>query len=272
MHTKQLRRLAIATIVTAGGLTALAAPAHAADTSQVSVVHGIPNTPVDVYVNGKKTLDNFAPATVAGPLTLPAGDYDIALTKPGEPVSGAILEDKDAKVPAGANISLVAHLTADGKPALTAFANDTAKLPAGKARLVVRHTAAAPAVDVRAAGKPVFTSLTNPNEAKADLAAGTVKADVVLAGTSTVVLGPSDVALTEGTSTIVYAIGSAQDKTLNLVAQKITGLHSAPGGVPSGTGGQAGTGVAGWWYAVLAFGALLVAGGAALIRRRVTVR
>jgi LPXTG-motif cell wall-anchored protein len=267
----QFARIIAAAAIAVGGTVALAAPAHAAGTSKVSVVHGIPNTPVDVYVNGKKTLDNFAPATVAGPLDLPAGSYDIALTKPGDPPTSPVFEVKGAKVPADANISLVAHLTGDGKPTITPFANDTAKLPAGKARLTVRHTAAAPAVDVRAGGKPAFPNLTNPNEAKADLDAGTVNADVVLAGTSTVALGPVDVPLAEGASTIVYAIGSANDKTLAAVTQKITGLHSAPAGVPSGTGGLAATGVSAWWYAVVGLG-LLLAGAGIAVRRRVPVR
>ena len=115
--------------------------------------------------------------------------------------------------------------------------NDTSTLKPGKARLTVRHVAAAPAVDVRAGGTPVFKGLTNPNEAKADVAAGTVKADVVLAGTSTVVIGPADLNLKEGTNTIVYAWGSATDKNLKLAVQTIGGLHGNPGGVPSGTGG-----------------------------------
>ena len=34
-------------------------PPRYAATSKVSVVHGIPDTPVDVYVNGKKTLDEL---------------------------------------------------------------------------------------------------------------------------------------------------------------------------------------------------------------------
>src|SRR6185437_16233073 len=166
--------------------------------------------------NGKKTLDNFQPSTVAGPLSLPAGKYDIVIVKPGDPVSSPILKVDQAAVPGDANISLVAHLTADGKPALTPFVNDTKTLAAGKARLVVRHTAAAPAVDVRAGGQPVFKNLTNPNEAKADLPAGTVSADVVLAGTDTVAIGPADLDLKEGTNTIVYAWGSAADKNLKL--------------------------------------------------------
>ena len=81
--------------------------------------------------------------------------------------------------------------------------------------------------------------LTNPQQQVLNLPAGTVRADVVLAGTSTVVIGPADVDLTEGTATIVYAVGSAEQKTLGLVVQTISGLHSSPGGVPAGTGGLA---------------------------------
>ena len=264
MRTTSLRRAAAGgalAVIAATGLTALTAGPAFAATSQVSVVHGIPGQPVDVYVNGDKTLENFQPGDVAGPLSLEEGDYDIALTKPGEAIGQALLTVNDAAVPGNGNISLVAHLTAAGEPALTPFANDTAQLDAGQARLIVRHTAAAPAVDVRAAEKPVFEDLTNPNEAKADLPAGTVSADVVLAGADTVVLGPTDLNLKEGTATIVYAIGSAEGDTLDIVAQTIDGLHSSPGGVPSGTGGLADTGIATPWYAVAALGILFVAFG-----------
>ncbi|MCF0091514.1 DUF4397 domain-containing protein [Micromonospora sp. MH99] len=264
MQLSYFRRVAaggaVAALAFAGVAAFTASPAYAA-TSKVSVVHGIPDTPVDVYVNGKKTLNNFKPGDVAGPLNLAEGEYDIALTKPGEPVGSAILKVDNAEVPGGANISLAAHLDAAGKPKITPFVNDVSKVDAGKARLIVRHTAAAPAVDVRAGGTPVFKGLTNPKEAKADVDAGTVKADVVLAGTDTVAIGPADLNLKEGTATIVYAIGSAEDKNLDVVAQTITGLHSAPGGVPSGDGGQAGTGVQTWWYALAGAGVLMLLGG-----------
>ncbi|MET0417247.1 MAG: DUF4397 domain-containing protein [Actinoplanes sp.] len=223
-----------------GGAAALStSPVYAKANSQVSVVHGIPGQAVDVYVNGEKTIPDFQPGKVAGPLSLPAGQYDIALTKPGDAIGSALLKVDDAEVPGDANISLVAHLDEAGKPTLTPFANDTAKLGAGKTRLIVRHTAAAPAVDIRAGGKPVFEGVTNGKEGKADLDAGSVSADVVLAGTDTRVLGPADLNLAEGTATIVYAVGSAEDKTLDIVSQSIEGLHSAPGGVPSGSGGLA---------------------------------
>ncbi|GIJ45666.1 lipoprotein [Virgisporangium aliadipatigenens] len=262
----KLFRIALAVGLAGTGL-AFATPAQAATNAKVSVVHGIPGTPVDVYVNGNKTLTNFQPEQVAGPLDLPPGAYDIALTKPGEAIGSAILKVDDANVPDGANLTLVAHLKADGQPAITPFANDVSKLPAGKARLVVRHTAAAPAVDVRAGGQPVFRNLTNPNEAKADVDAGSVSADVVLAGTTTVALGPANLNLQEGTSTIAYAVGSAQQQTLKLVTQRITGLHSAPGGVPSGSGGLADTRPGAWLYVLVVAGVLLIAGGGVRLAR-----
>ncbi|MFB9234183.1 DUF4397 domain-containing protein [Plantactinospora siamensis] len=271
MDLRSLRRVAAGAAVAAlafVGIGAVGATPAFAASAKVSVVHGIPNTPVDVYVNGKKTLDDFKPGTVAGPLSLPAGSYDIALTKPGDPVSKAILKADNARVPGGANISIVAHLDAAGKPKITPFVNDVGRLAPGKARLIVRHTAAAPAVDVRAGGKPVFKGLTNPKEAKAVLDMGKVSADVVLAGTDNVVIGPKDLMLNEGTDTIVYAIGSAKDKSLTVVAQTIGGLHSTPGGVPSGDGGMAGTGTPTWAWALAGAGLLLLVGGGARLAGR----
>ena len=251
-------------------LFATGSSAQAAATASVSVVHGIPNTPVNVFVNGKSTLTDFKPGTVAGPLSLPAGTYKVTVfaasnTKgTGTPVISA-----SATVEAGKNYSLVAHLSADGKPTLTPYVNDTSPVAAGKARIIVRHDAAAPAVDVRANGAVAFAGLTNPNQAQADLAAGSIKADVVLAGTSTVAIGPATLDLKEGTATIVYAIGSASGKTLGLVTQTIDGLHSAPSGVQAGTGGllDAGHGTPGWVWATGVAGVLaMLAGGFGLFR------
>lgn len=259
---------ALAAIALAGTSLGLAAPANAdSHEATVSVLHGVPGATVDVYANGDSLLTNFKPGTLTDPAKLPAGQYDLKVTAAGAGANGdAVIEANDVTVPAGANITVVAHLDASGKPVLTPFVNDMSKVKAGQARLTVRHTAAAPAVDVRANGTAALKNLTNPNEAKADLAAGTIKADVVLAGTDSVAIGPADVTLKEGTNTIVYAWGSAADKNLKLAVQTIGGLHTAPGGVPAGSGGQA----AGSDAARLALvgSAAAVAGGLVLIARR----
>jgi hypothetical protein len=247
---------------------AFAAAPAAADNHEatVSVLHGVPDLVVDVYANGEELLPDFAPGTLTDPLQLPAGTYDLAVFPDGaDPATDdpAISAD-GVEVPGGANVTVVAHLDEGGNPTLTPFVNDTSAVDAGQARLTVRHTAAAPAVDVRAGGQPVFTGLTNPNEASATVDAGTVSADVVLAGTDTVAIGPADLSLGEGTSTIVYAWGSAEAGNLDLAVQTIDGLHSAPDGVPSGEAGLADEGMPGW---VLGLGALAL-GGAVLAGRR----
>jgi hypothetical protein len=126
-------------------------------------------------VDGERALDDFAPGTTTDDLALPAGTYSVAVF-PADAADGSgtpVIGPVDLAVPASGNVSAIAHLGADGTPTITPFVNDTAAAADGQGRLVVRHTAAAPAVDVLAGGQPVFSGLTNPNEDSADLPAGT---------------------------------------------------------------------------------------------------
>ena len=265
MTTTRTSLRAAGVVGTAGALVLLATPASADNhTATVSVLHAVPDLPVDVYANGERLIDDFQPGTLTDPLELPAGSYDLALF-PADAADGSgepLLSADGVTVPAGANATVVAHLKEDGTPALTPFVNDTAAVPAGQARVTVRHTAAAPAVDVRAGGSPVISGLTNPNEQSLTVPAGTVSADVVLAGTTTVAIGPADLTLAEGSSTIVYAWGS-QDAGFELAVQTISS-HSAPSGVPGGTAGLVDDGLPAPLMALSVAG--LVAAGAGALR------
>lgn len=265
-----MRRTPAAVTVAAAPLAlaglALAAPASASTgEATVSVLHGVPGLTVDVYANGEVLLPDFTPGTLTDPLQLPAGEYDLAVYEAGADPDAAdpAFQADDVAVPGGANVTVVAHLSADGTPVLTPFVNDVSTLAAGEGRLTVRHTAAAPAVDVRAGGEVVVPGLENPDEAALELPAGTVSADVVLAGTDTVAIGPADVDVAEGVATIVYAWGSAEENSLALAVQTIDGLHGAPSGIPSGEAGLADRSEP--WLLVLGAGALA---GAALAGRR----
>jgi Domain of unknown function (DUF4397) len=264
-------------LLLAGGAFALAIPAQAADSkATVSILHGVPGATVDVYANGNALLTNFKPGSLTDPQQLPAGSYDLKVVKAGDGVDGdAVIEANNVKVPGGANITVAAHLSESGDPTLTPFVNDVSTIPAGKARVVVRHTAAAPAVDVRAGGDPVFTNLSNPDQKSAEVDSGTIKADVVLEGTDDVVVGPASLKLREGTTTIVYAWGSAEDDNLKPAVQTISGMHSAPGGVPGGNGGQAAqaSAVSPVVPALIGLGLLgIIVSGAAMARVRVPIR
>jgi hypothetical protein len=105
-----------------------------------------------------------------------------------------------------------------------------------------------------------------------------------------VAIGPADVDVQAGTSTIVYAVGSASDGNLHLLVQTIGGLAAAPAAAPAapaaaapaaatpvpaavntGSGGllETGTGFP-MWIALASGVALLTAagGGLALARSR----
>jgi hypothetical protein len=245
------------------------APAAAAQTEegQVSVVHGIPGLTVDVYVNGDATLEGFAPGEVAGPLTLPAGDYELAIAPEGAGLEGAVLTGS-ATVTDGLNASIVAHLTESGDPTISIYANDLSTIDSGNGRLIVRHTAAAPTVDILLAdGTELFTGVSNPDEGKADVPAGSYDVEIAPAGAGVEgsVFSVPGVALDEGTALIVYATGSLADGTFGLVTQAFSGLGEAPEEVPTG-GTPAGFPVA----LVVALMAILLVAGAAtpLVVRR----
>ncbi len=254
-------------LVLAGAL-----PASAADgDASLSVLHGVPGLTVDVWVNGERTLDDFKPGDLAGPLMLKPGTYTVAITaSDAADASSPAIGPVDLPLAANMNYTAVAHLTADGSPTATLFTNDVSTTKAGEGRLTVRHVAAAPAVDILAGGTAVITNLVNPKESILNLAAGTVPAAVAATGTTTPVIGPADVAVKEGVNTIVYAWGSLADSNLALAVQTIDGLHSAPAGVPSGELGLAdqSSSTALWMIAGVM---LLAAGGATVAARRRTV-
>ncbi len=211
----------------------LAQPASAQDAS-IMLVHGIPDTDVDVVVDGDVVIAGYSfgemedLSAFAGQ-TLPSLSVNLA----GTDTVAIPLGDFD--VPATGNYTVIAHLDADGNPTASVFSNDTSAIDAGKGRIVVRHTAAAPAVDVWADGSPAFTGVANGAEGQADLAAGTISAEVVPAGaTEPVVIGPADLPVTEGSSLIVYAVGSLDAGNLSVLTQSIDGLGTAPTAVNTG--------------------------------------
>jgi hypothetical protein len=157
---------------------------------------------------------------------LPATGYEIAIYPEGaDPLATAPAIAGAATLPAGANASIVAHLDGMGTPTLGVFVNDVSGLATGEARLVVRHLANAPAVDIIANGSlPLFENVTNPMEGQLDVAAGTYGVTINAAGTDTVAFDAGDVTLPEGQSTIVYAIGDLTGGTFGLLVQAIPNL------------------------------------------------
>ena len=217
--------VAIAALLTLG----VAGPAQATThhrfpgrTAEVSVLHAVPNTPVDVYLNHKLILDDFKPGTLAGPLAVKAGTYTVSITaatakNDHHPVIGPLR----LTFHAARSYTIAAHLTPAGKPTATLYLNTIAKTPKGDGRLIVRHIAAAPAVDVYANGALTMRNLTNPHQSKLNVKAGTYSVAVTLHKTTAPVIGPAPVKVMKHTDTIVYAWGSAAQGNLTVAVQTV---------------------------------------------------
>jgi hypothetical protein len=257
----------IAVLAAAFGFAATASPAGAQSGARIHLIHGIPDTPVDVAVDGENVitdfnfgdtedLSSFAGQTLVGVQVKAAGTDTVAI------------DAGDLALPAEGNVTAIAHLDADGNPTLTVFDNELGDIPAGQGRLVVRHTAGAPAVVVRANGEVAVSNLSNPNEASAELPAGTISADVVPTGaTEPVVIGPADLPITEGETLVVYAVGSLDAETLQTLTETIAGSGSAPSAVHTGNSPVSdGSGLPTGW---LVAGALVAGLAATYTARRV---
>ena len=158
-----------------GELLSISATAGAQSSATVMLLHGIPGATVDVAVDGEVVIPGFEPGTMqdlssfAGQTLTnvevrAAGTTDVVI---GPIASLAVpgVGQLDRRRPPRRGRHADAHAVRERRSALAA----------GQGRLTVRHTAAAPAVDVVLAdGTRPFTNLSNPDEAAADLPAGEI--------------------------------------------------------------------------------------------------
>jgi hypothetical protein len=84
-----------------------ATPAVAADAT-VTVVHGIPGTPVDVYVDGAAAIPNFRYETVTT-TSLPEGAHTLEIRPAGADPASAPILSADAYLASGGNYAVVAN-------------------------------------------------------------------------------------------------------------------------------------------------------------------
>ena len=203
--------------------------------ASVYVVHGINGTdlglgkslPVDVFVNGAATpVKAFTFGSIAGPLDLPSGKYEIEVRLSDPSLSSIVAISTRVDLAVGENASIVAHLTEEGVPKLTKFVNDVRSTEtSGDARLVVRHGAAAPSVNVylrNSAGLYLdspLSNLRNADQMGAEVKAGNFDAYEIRSFIS--LAGPISLALDASTAYFAYAVGSLRNSTFEVVVQAI---------------------------------------------------
>jgi hypothetical protein len=215
--------------------------ARAADaqtgTGTVTLVHGVRGLVADIYLDGKLALQVFQPERTAGPLQIPAGPHTVEVRPTGAAATSAPLLSATANIPANSRLSAVVHLNAAGQPALTTYPDDVSTIPTGQARIVLRHAAAAPPIDVQVDQQVVAAALTTNAQQVQNVTAGSHAVAVASNGRN--IVPAKDVQFNAGTANFMYLVGSMNDNNLTWLAQTVDGLGVAPSAVRSGEGGLA---------------------------------
>jgi hypothetical protein len=258
---------AIAAVAIAPGV------ANAQDDTQITLIHGIPGVAVDVAVDGTVLLPGFEFGATQD-LTAFAGqtitNLEVRAAGTEDAVIGPVAE---FPVPATGNWTVIANLDADGMPTISVFENPTDATADGEGRLIVRHTAAAPAVDLVVGDARPVVGAANGDEAILDLPAGEIAgAQLAVTGEEPSIPVPT-VTLAAGTDLIVYAVGAVADDSFTFLTQEIeVGSAAATGdGTPAPTAVNTGEPVTSSTNIALlaaASGMMILAGGALVLRRR----
>lgn len=163
--------------------------------------------------------------TPVGPVPLPAGKYDIEVRVGG--CDGPLAVSTTVDLAALENASIVAHLTEQGIPVLTKFVNDV-RMTGHESRISIRHTAAAPSVNVllqkyKSRHGEWIRNLVNGEQGTVEVRPGNYSATVFssdfpykkIAGPIPADLSDSDLFV------IVYAVGSLKNGTFDVLPQVI---------------------------------------------------
>ena len=167
-----------------------------------------------------KVLSAAASGKVSQAHRLPPGTHDVEFSDAdaGLAVTSLLV------VEAGSRSDVVLHRPAamDGDPVVSSYTTPTEPIGQGKARVLVAHTAFVPPADVRVDGQTVFTNIANGEFATADVPSGTHEVALLPTGsTRDPILGPLDLTVPQGTVTMVYAVGSPRNGSMDVI------LHSA---------------------------------------------
>ena len=202
----------------------------------VYVIHGIPGLDlgldpalsVDVWVNDAPAIQGFEFEDIAGPLSLPAGTYNIKIALAG--TTDAVIE---ADVPFYEHelAVVIAHLTEEGGITASKFSYDKSPTPGHDARFYFHHLAAAPSVDASAyrvfgAQDPMFRvdDLSNGDKFMVEVSPKDWKFSLGPTGTG-IELVSKKANLRKANGYLLYAVGSLEFQTFTFISLKIKGLR-----------------------------------------------
>ena len=201
---------------------AVVSPAHAARPAdgQITVVQAVPGTDVDVTLDGKSVKRQAQVGSLTGPLSLSPGTHELVFS--GLP-GGRTVKTR-LRLKAGSSSDVVLHRPAsvDGAPVVSTYRTPQSPIGPDKARILLAHTATVAPADVKFDGKIVFTNIANGEFADADVPAGAHRVALLPTGTTKdPILGPLAVDLAPQTATMIYAVGSPRDGSMNVITHTV---------------------------------------------------
>ncbi len=212
----------------------------AASEAGVQVLHGVPGAEVDVYVNGEAIATGFSSGSIAGPISLDSGDYEIELFAATDLAPANASDRTDSALVSqmvtvgDSAASVVAHLDSSGELAVSPFLEKFSTVDPGQGRLMVRHLLATGEATAEVNGSPIG-NLASGEEAVAEVEAGEVVVEIRDGDAN--VIASATVTVDDGELVSLSAIGSPADDTAEIVIQRYTGLSTAPVAVPTGDSG-----------------------------------
>jgi len=236
-------KLVLCSIGAAFVSVALGSPAHAATSTdgQITVVQAVPGAVVDVTIDGKPVQRQVKVGSLIGPLSLSSGTHELLFS--GGPGGRPIKTSLGLK--AGSSTDVVLHRPAsvDGAPVVSTYRTPQSPIGPEKARILLAHTATVAPADVKFDGKVVFTNIANGEFADADVPAGAHEVALLPTGvTKDPLLGPLTLTLPPRTATMVYAVGSPENGSMDAIVHRV-GVRAdgsiAPRSIDTGSAGLA---------------------------------
>jgi hypothetical protein len=176
---------------------------------------------VSLYANSDVLINKLNTGTVDGPINVTPARYNFAVRTRGSSGDSAPLAAITGVVlTANENATVVAGFTATGLRKMWVSVNPTTSVASGKARVIFRHVASAPPVDVYLGSTKKVNNLVNSQQATLTIPAASNDVKVDLSNTATTVVGPTSYNFASGQTTIIYIIGSATAKTLGFATQR----------------------------------------------------
>lgn len=195
--------------------------------SRYSVIHAIPAgygaDVVDIYADSTLIIDNATPGTIKT-FTTTHSNVTIRIYPNGvvpSPSTTPILASSALVLARGSKLSFVAHLNESEQARLSTFKDVVTRAGSKRSWLTVRHVAAAPEVQFRLNGTPIFIPITNTLQRKRSLPFGLYTVGFAFPESPTVVVAATPVEMKVSQNEVLYLWGARSKSNLGFLKHEI---------------------------------------------------